>query len=278
MSEHTLHQPVVKRLERTHDKILAGVCGGLGRYFDVSPAVFRLGFVVLTVIGGAGVLVYIAAALVIPAEGNPTSVAEDVLAQRRDHPARLIGLGLIACAILASLSHARTWPTIGAGWFIVLIAGVALLWTTHNRRSKLLVAAITLTSVASAAIVVALIATFAWFNVSFNDGVGKRSYTPPTIQDVRPSYHLGIGNLTIDASHLPAGVPTTVHAHVGIGKLRILVPKNASVTVNATAKAGDIWALGQHDDGRHAQIATGSGPLVIDASIGAGRLQVDRTP
>src|SRR5579862_6787966 len=103
MSEHTLTQPSIKRLERSSDRILAGVAGGLGRYFDVSPAVFRLGFVVLTVIGGAGILVYIAAALVIPGEGNEKSVAEEVLAERREHPVRLIALGLVACVILASL-------------------------------------------------------------------------------------------------------------------------------------------------------------------------------
>jgi phage shock protein PspC (stress-responsive transcriptional regulator)/predicted membrane protein len=276
MSEHTLTQPSVKRLERSSDRILAGVAGGLGRYFDVSPAVFRLGFVVLTVIGGAGILVYIAAALVIPGEGQEKSVAEEVLAERREHPVRLIALGLIACVILASISRASTWPTLGAGWFIVLIAGVALIWATRGRKHKLLVAAVTLLSVLAAATVVAIVATFAWFNVSLDDGVGKKTYAPVTIQDVHAKYHLGIGNLTIDASHLPGGEPVTVSAHVGIGKLRIVVPRNASVAVVATAKVGDIHALGQHDDGHDATVSTGTGPFLVDAHIGAGRIDVVR--
>ena len=76
MSEHTLHTPMVKRLERSSDaKILAGVAGGLGRYFDLSPAVFRLGFVVLTLLGGAGVLVYTAAFWVWPKDGYEFWVA-----------------------------------------------------------------------------------------------------------------------------------------------------------------------------------------------------------
>ena len=67
MSEHTLHTPMVKRLERSSsDRMIAGVSGGLGRYFDLNPGVFRLGFVVLTVLGGAGILVYLAAVLVMP--------------------------------------------------------------------------------------------------------------------------------------------------------------------------------------------------------------------
>ena len=80
MSEHITHTPTVKRLERSSDdKWIAGVCGGLGRYFDLNPAVFRLGLVVLTLLGGAGILVYLAAVLVVPAEGKQ-SIAADVLA------------------------------------------------------------------------------------------------------------------------------------------------------------------------------------------------------
>ncbi|MGZ4339166.1 MAG: PspC domain-containing protein [Gaiellaceae bacterium] len=76
MSEHTLHTTQIKRLERSRtDKVLAGVSGGLGRYFDLTPTVFRLGFVVLTLLGGAGILVYIAAVLVMPKEGDESSIA-----------------------------------------------------------------------------------------------------------------------------------------------------------------------------------------------------------
>src|SRR3954463_2585640 len=93
MSEHTLNPPSIKRLERTRtDKVLAGVASGLGRYFDLTPAVFRLGFVVLTLLGGAGILVYIAAVLVMPKEGDDRSMAEEILADRREHPARLVAL------------------------------------------------------------------------------------------------------------------------------------------------------------------------------------------
>src|SRR5918911_1779147 len=138
MSEHTLHTPIVKRLERSRrEKILAGVCGGLGRYFDIAPAVFRLGFVVLTLLGGAGILVYLAAVLVMPKEGEESSIAEDVLKKRREHPARLVALGLIAVAILSLLARADTWPSAGAAWFLVIVAGLVLLWTSTRRRGIL---------------------------------------------------------------------------------------------------------------------------------------------
>ena len=71
MTQPLTHTPQVKRLERSSSsRVVAGVSGGLGRYFDINPAVFRLGFVVLTLLGGAGILVYLAAVLVIPDEGR----------------------------------------------------------------------------------------------------------------------------------------------------------------------------------------------------------------
>ena len=55
MTEHITHTNAVRRLERSSsDKMLTGVCGGLGRYFDLNPTVFRVGFVVLTLLGGRG--------------------------------------------------------------------------------------------------------------------------------------------------------------------------------------------------------------------------------
>ena len=79
MSEHTA-AAAVKRLERSRsDRMLAGVCGGLARYFGIHPAFYRVGFVVLTLIGGAGILVYLAALLVIPDEGKEDSIAAETL-------------------------------------------------------------------------------------------------------------------------------------------------------------------------------------------------------
>jgi phage shock protein PspC (stress-responsive transcriptional regulator) len=66
--------------------MVAGVSSGLARYFDIHPAVYRVGFVVLTLLGGAGLLLYLAAVLVIPNEGEEDSFATRALRQRRDRP------------------------------------------------------------------------------------------------------------------------------------------------------------------------------------------------
>jgi phage shock protein C len=63
----------MKRLYRSErDKMLGGVCGGLGDYFNLDPTLVRLGWVVLTIFPscGFGILAYIIAAIVIPSESH----------------------------------------------------------------------------------------------------------------------------------------------------------------------------------------------------------------
>ena len=61
------------RLYRSRSqKMIAGVAGGLGEYFDVDPVLIRLLFVVTAFISGAGILAYIVLWIVIPVEGDET--------------------------------------------------------------------------------------------------------------------------------------------------------------------------------------------------------------
>ena len=278
MSEHTLHTPIVKRLERSRsDKWLAGVSGGLGRYFDINPTVFRLGFIVLTLLSGFGILVYIAAVLVMPKEGEESSIAEDILKKRRDHPARLVALGLVAVAILSVLASASSWPSAGTAWFLVIVAGLILLWT--SRRRGIVVALTTILALVVVAAFTAVAVAFAWFDVSLGDGVGNRTYAPTRIADVSDRYKLGIGDLRVDLSSLPATEPVHVKAQLGIGELKIVVPRAASVSVTSHAKAGSIDSLDRHDDGTDVRVESGTGaPMTIDAAVGAGHIEVVRAP
>ena len=134
MTENITSEPAVKRLERSRsDRMLAGVCGGLARYFDLTPVVFRVGFVVLALLGGAGVLIYLAAALVIPEEGKGDSIAAEILRERREKPWQLFGLALVAVAGAVLLSRATLWPQGDAAWVLVLVAGAVVLWTQRRR-------------------------------------------------------------------------------------------------------------------------------------------------
>jgi phage shock protein PspC (stress-responsive transcriptional regulator) len=73
------------RLSRSaDDRMLAGVAGGLARYLNVDATLVRIGMVALTLLTGAGAALYIAAWLLIPADGEDQSVAAAWLAARRD--------------------------------------------------------------------------------------------------------------------------------------------------------------------------------------------------
>ena len=61
----------MKKLYRSNaNRVLAGVCGGVGEYFGIDPLLLRLGFAALFVLGGSGLLAYILAAVIIPKEGD----------------------------------------------------------------------------------------------------------------------------------------------------------------------------------------------------------------
>ena len=77
-----------KRVYRsTKNKMIAGVCGGLGEYFNVDPLIFRALFLLLIPAGGFGLLFYILLAILIPRqEGLPGSaqLRENVQAAAND--------------------------------------------------------------------------------------------------------------------------------------------------------------------------------------------------
>ena len=58
-----------KKLERSvSDKMVAGVCAGLAKYFDLDPVLMRVIFVLLALAGGPGILIYIIMWVVMPEE------------------------------------------------------------------------------------------------------------------------------------------------------------------------------------------------------------------
>ena len=59
---------MTKQLRRTvgNERKVAGVCGGIAKYFDLDPTLVRVAFVVLTLFATSGLLLYIICALIIP--------------------------------------------------------------------------------------------------------------------------------------------------------------------------------------------------------------------
>lgn len=55
-----------KRLYKSNDRMLDGVCAGIAEYFGIDPTLVRLGWVLFCTMGGSGILAYIIAAVIIP--------------------------------------------------------------------------------------------------------------------------------------------------------------------------------------------------------------------
>jgi phage shock protein PspC (stress-responsive transcriptional regulator) len=103
-----------KKLTRSQDdRIVGGVCAGMGRYFNVDPLFFRIGAVALAFVGGAGLLLYLAALILMPSEEQAAS--GDPSAPQRNR-------ALVIVAIVVGLAVAFPF-LLGGG---LLIAGLGI--------------------------------------------------------------------------------------------------------------------------------------------------------
>lgn len=59
-----------RRLHKSNDRMLCGVCGGIAEYFGIDPTLVRLGWALFCVAAGSGVLAYIIAAIIIPDDSS----------------------------------------------------------------------------------------------------------------------------------------------------------------------------------------------------------------
>jgi len=62
-----------KRLTKSRDKKIWGVCGGIAEYFDMDPTVIRIIWLIAVLGAGTGLLAYIIAALLMPDPDSYTS-------------------------------------------------------------------------------------------------------------------------------------------------------------------------------------------------------------
>ena len=137
-----LDEAPARRLVRVDEgRWLGGVAAGLGRYFDVNPLVYRIAFAALAFAGGTGVLLYLAAWLVMPNENRDESVAVETLRVHRDRPWLLLGVGLLGLAAVLTLTEADFWPGNGNVWFAAILAGGALVWWNLARGDERVAAA-----------------------------------------------------------------------------------------------------------------------------------------
>jgi phage shock protein PspC (stress-responsive transcriptional regulator) len=115
------------RLRRSvTDRHVAGVAGGLARHLDVDAIIIRVALVVAVFFGGAGLLLYVAAWILVPEEGTAD---EPLGLDQRSRTIALVGVGVLA--LVAALGD---WA--GAFWFPwpLAIGAALVVWFLHRKQ------------------------------------------------------------------------------------------------------------------------------------------------
>lgn len=125
-----------RRLARAHDgRVLAGVCQGAARYFDIDPVIFRIVLAVLTVFGGAGVIIYVLAWALIPDEASPETRFERWLTTGGRFDLRqAILLALIAIIVVIFLANAHIFGHEYGAAAVAVLAALLLTELVGRRR------------------------------------------------------------------------------------------------------------------------------------------------
>lgn len=132
--------PDIKRLYKSRaDRMIDGVCGGIAEYFALDATLVRIAWVLLTFLGGSGIILYIAAMIFMPV--NPSPVPATAPGSRSNASnSRFWGFLLVAVGILWLMSnlgfpfwHHWWW----LGWdallpVLLILAGVAFLFGGRN--------------------------------------------------------------------------------------------------------------------------------------------------
>jgi phage shock protein PspC (stress-responsive transcriptional regulator) len=310
------YAPVRKLYRSRSDRVIGGVCGGIGRHYDMDPVLLRILVVVATVFtGGVFLLAYLLAWIFIPDEPAywtpamqpapvpPTaaayaaggtgsyvdpstgqvygSTAYRYVPPPRTEPRSYLGLLTLSAAVVvgALLGLASTLGASISGLVIfssmLLVLGLGMVVGGWRGRTRWLIAP---------ALVLLLIVqgTAAVHNVvGGTSGVGDRRWTPVTSSQ---SYDLGAGSAVLDLGRAPAGASSYV-AKVGVGELRVVVPRDTTLVLDATVGVGEIDLPGTpNNNGTNlvsattvpAQTPTAARTVTLKAQIGLGQLVVRR--
>jgi phage shock protein PspC (stress-responsive transcriptional regulator) len=283
-TETTTPDPTPKRLERVKHgppaRMFAGVAAGIGRYLGIDANLVRIGFVLLTFLGGSGVAVYLFAAILLPGEGGEPSILKSMRGPWRSGAGRVvIGAVLVVLAAASVLGAIESvhWDT-AAGIGVVGL-GVVLIAAAFAGGARWLI----IPGLLLAGIVGFLCAA----DVHLRGGWGDRDVNVASVADLHDRYDLSAGRLRIDLRDLRLGdgEERSVRARVGMGDLVIRVPQGVTVDADARSGAGEVELFGRHSDGldvtRDSARDTGTetgGTLHLDADVGLGRIVVVRDP
>ncbi len=114
------------------DRVLGGVCGGIGRYLDVDPVLLRVAAVALALSGGVGVLAYVIAWVVLP-DSDTEEPERSAPPAGRHSVAIAVGAALVGLGVLLLVRQWIPWFGAELFWPLLVVAVGALVLTTARR-------------------------------------------------------------------------------------------------------------------------------------------------
>ena len=254
--------------QRRDANLIGAVLLGIVVLLILGPPFFFVGplLIPIALLIGIGILLWRAAGG-RPPSGDPTRLVA------RAGIALLIGIaavgGVAGVFVLAAIGGGTTLAV------LAIAAGVALVVAGLAGGARWLIA--------PALVLVLPLAIVAAADISVDGGVGERQYRPASVDQLRPNYELGAGELILDMRDvdLPAGT-TNVELDVGIGHAVVRVPEDACVSSDVQIGAGHAQVLDRSSDGLDVDFAQASTPsgdqprLALDGQIGIGALEVVR--
>lgn len=122
-----------KKLYRSQSSsMIAGICGGLGEYFNVDPTIVRIAAVLLIFANGMGLLAYIIGWIIIPR--HPIMEMEVTPLEKSQSSYLLPGLALIVVGLVFLLNNLVHWFRFHYLWPILLVViGIVMLLKSSQK-------------------------------------------------------------------------------------------------------------------------------------------------
>lgn len=120
------------------DRIIGGVCAGAARYLNIDPVIVRVVIGVLTVAGFAGVILYVAAWVLLPSEDTERSLAAEWFnLDKNEEQVRIAGLvGAVILSVLSIVGDS-SWAWWGdTPWWLVPFALLFYVFWVRPRRRR----------------------------------------------------------------------------------------------------------------------------------------------